>query len=194
MTPRSTRSRAAAAQLARDAAPLAGGADAARRRRARADAARQQQRLVPGQRDLVVRLGARRAAQDLLEFSRRLLELRRSHPVFRRTHFLDGGPEDGPPRRWWFRPDGRQMTQRDWQRAEGRELGVFLNGGGWGAEREGEPASTTRSSCSFNAHFEDVDFPAAEPRGFGRRWALELSTAEPQAQPGRQVSTRPASP
>ena len=40
-----------------DAAPLAGRADAARRRRARPHAARQQQRLVPGQRALVVRLG-----------------------------------------------------------------------------------------------------------------------------------------
>ena len=46
-----------AAQLPHDAAPLAGRADAARRRRARADAGRQQQRLVPGQRDLLVRLG-----------------------------------------------------------------------------------------------------------------------------------------
>ena len=51
---------AAAAQLPRDAAALAGRADAARRRRARADAGRQQQRVVPGQRDLVVRLGERR--------------------------------------------------------------------------------------------------------------------------------------
>ena len=52
--------RAAAAELPRDAAALAGRADAARRRRVGADAGRQQQRVVPGQRDLVVRLGQRR--------------------------------------------------------------------------------------------------------------------------------------
>ncbi len=51
---------AAAAQLPGDPAALAGHADAARRRRARPHAGRQQQRLVPGQRDVVVRLGARR--------------------------------------------------------------------------------------------------------------------------------------
>ena len=45
-----------AAQLPGHAVPLAGHADAARRRRDRADPARQQQRLVPGQRDLLVRL------------------------------------------------------------------------------------------------------------------------------------------
>ena len=53
--------RAPAAQLPRHAAALPGRADAARRRRARPHAGRQQQRLVPGQRDLLVRLGARRA-------------------------------------------------------------------------------------------------------------------------------------
>ena len=45
-----------AAQLPRHADPLPGHADAARRRRVRPHPARQQQRLVPGQRDLVVRL------------------------------------------------------------------------------------------------------------------------------------------
>ena len=49
------------AELPGDALPLAGRADAARRRRVRAHAARQQQRLLPGQRDLLDRLGARRA-------------------------------------------------------------------------------------------------------------------------------------
>ena len=57
--------RAAAAQLPRDAVPLAGHPDAARRRRDRSHAGGQQQRLLPGQRDLVVRLGprGRRAAR-----------------------------------------------------------------------------------------------------------------------------------
>ena len=48
-------------QLPRDPAPLAGNADAPRRRRDPADAAGQQQRLLPGQRAFVGRLGARRA-------------------------------------------------------------------------------------------------------------------------------------
>ena len=52
--------RAAEAQPPRDAAPLAGRADALRRRRARPHAARQQQHLLPGQRADLARLGARR--------------------------------------------------------------------------------------------------------------------------------------
>ena len=62
--------RAAAAELPDHAAPLAGRADAARRRRARPHAGRQQQRVLPGQRDLLVRLGARRPSRRLLEFTR----------------------------------------------------------------------------------------------------------------------------
>ena len=51
--------RAPAAQLPRHAPPLARRADAPRRRRVRAHAARQQQRLLPGQRDQLGQLGAR---------------------------------------------------------------------------------------------------------------------------------------
>ena len=54
--------RAAEAQPAGDAVPVAGRADVAGRRRDRPHPARQQQRLLPGQRDLLVRLDARRSA------------------------------------------------------------------------------------------------------------------------------------
>ena len=99
-----------------------------RRRRARPHAGRQQQRLVPGQRGLLARLGRDRSGERAgSRFTRRLLALRRSHAVFRRTRFLDGGPaESALPDAWWFRPDGRPMAQRDWH--ELRHLGVFLNG------------------------------------------------------------------
>jgi glycogen operon protein len=60
-----------------------------RRRRDRPHAAGQQQRLLPGQRDLVVRLGARRRA--LLGFTRDLIRLRSEHPVFTRRRWFQGG-------------------------------------------------------------------------------------------------------
>ena len=54
--------------------------------------------------------------ERLLAFTRRLVELRRRHPVFRRTRFLDGRSAGSAlPDAWWFRPDGRQMAQRDWE-------------------------------------------------------------------------------
>ena len=88
-----------------DAHALARRPHAPRRRRARAHPGRQQQRLVPGQRDLLARLGPRRAATaELLAFTRRLIDLRRAHPVFRRSAFLVG------PRAGGLRPARRLVV------------------------------------------------------------------------------------
>ena len=62
--------------------------------------------------------------EELLAFTRRLIELRRAHPVFRRTKFFDGTGEQLPDV-WWMRPDGRRMTRRDWDNTESRAIGVL---------------------------------------------------------------------
>src|SRR6266576_4384773 len=95
---------------------------------------------------------------ELLEFARRVIALRSEHPVFRRTSFLTGkAGESGLPDAWWFRADGRRMTQRDWTNPDTRTLGVFLNG------REirertshGEPLFGDSFLLVFNAHSEPV--------------------------------------
>ena len=74
--------------------------------------------------------GLREGQGEHLEFTKRLIELRKAHPVFRRGKFLAGRESEGSglPDVWWFRPDGRRMTQRDWQQPSAHVLGVFLNG------------------------------------------------------------------
>ena len=107
-----------------------------------------------------------------------MIELRKAHPVFRRGKFLAGRESEGSglPDVWWFRPDGRRMTQRDWQQPSAHVLGVFLNGQEI-ADRtpRGEPIEDDSFLLLFNAHFEPIAFrlPA---RRFGTRWALELAT------------------
>ncbi|MCW2990592.1 MAG: isoamylase, partial [Solirubrobacterales bacterium] len=70
------------------------------------------------------------AQVEQIEFARRVLAVRREHPVFRRQRFLQGTDVTGSglPDVWWFRPDGRKMTQKDWNRGDAHVLGVFLNG------------------------------------------------------------------
>jgi isoamylase len=123
--------------------------------------------------------------RELTAFTRRLIALRQEHPVFRRGSFLRGdGEEDGLPDVWWFRPDGRRMTQRDWRAADGHVLGAFLNGAELRERRrDGEPKYDDSFLVFFNAHHEDVTFQLPS-RAFGRRWTLELSTAEPALEPG----------
>jgi isoamylase len=123
--------------------------------------------------------------QALHAFTQRLIRLRGEHPVFRRTWFFEGRDPSGSgvPDVWWFRPDGRRMTQRDWRDPERRVLGVFLNGK---EVRRLTPTGQRREDDSFLLLFnadEDALVFVLPPRRFGRRWALELSTFEPDAEP-----------
>jgi glycogen operon protein len=121
--------------------------------------------------------------ERLLEFARRVIFLRRNHPVFRRTQFFDGSGKDLPDV-WWMRPDGRKMTQRDWRNGEARAIGVFLNGDELGARtKQGEELRDDSFLLLFNAHHEPVTF-RLPTRRFGPRWSLELSTLEPELEEG----------
>jgi len=115
---------------------------------------------------------------DLLEFAKRVIALRREHPVFRRSRFLTGTEVKGSglPDVWWFRPDGRRMTQKDWQRPDAHTLGVFLNG----AEipeytPDGRDVEDDSFLVLFNAYGEPITF-TLPTRRFGARWRLELAT------------------
>jgi glycogen operon protein len=123
--------------------------------------------------------------RSMHEFTKRLLRLRAEHPVFRRSAFLTGEErqESGAPDVWWFRPDGRRMTQADWSRGDAFALGAFLNGAEIPTLNEnGEPVVDESFIVLFNAWREPVTF-VLPPARFGRRWAHELSTAEPELPP-----------
>ena len=118
--------------------------------------------------------------ETLLAFTRRLVELRRRHPVFRRTRFfrgralLRGGRTDIA----WFRPDGAVMRESDWRDGSARALTVFLNG-------EAIPGSGTQRGrvvddsflVLFNAGHERRVF-VLPPPPFGQQWVLVLDTSD----------------
>jgi glycogen operon protein len=113
----------------------------------------------------------------LREFVRRMIALRAEHPVFRRGSFLSGAASrSGLPDVWWFRPDGRRMTQRDWTSPDTHTLGVFLNGQEIRARTDhGEEIVDDSFLLLFNAHFEPVEFTLPSRR-LGAHWELELAT------------------
>jgi glycogen operon protein len=128
-------------------------------------------------------------AERQLAFTKRLIELRKRHPVFHRAVFLTGEERmgSGQPDVWWFRHDGRKMTQRNWRDNNALTLGVFLNG----AEiptttAQGAPVIDDTFLILFNAWEGQIEFtlPAVS---FGRRWTHELSTAEPEVEPNAAV-------
>jgi isoamylase len=121
--------------------------------------------------------------EGLTEFTRRLISLRKTHPVFRRRNFFQGKGDELPDV-WWMRPDGRKMTQRDWGNGEARAIAVFLNGDELKmATPRGEVVDDESFLVLFNAHHEPITF-RMPTRRFGARWKLELSTAAPDADEG----------
>ena len=70
--------------------------------------------------------------------------------MFRRSAFLTGEERQGSgaPDVWWFRPDGRKMTQADWARGDAFALGAFLGGQIPTQTPTASRSRTTRSSCS----------------------------------------------
>ncbi|HMS60738.1 MAG TPA: glycogen debranching protein GlgX [Solirubrobacteraceae bacterium] len=119
------------------------------------------------------------------DFVRRLLELRRNHPVFRRGKFLEGTQVNGSglPDVRWFRTDGRRMTRRDWEQGE-RVIGVFLNGQEIADRTDrGERIVDDSFLLIFNGHHRHVEFHLPSRR-YGSAWTHELCTHDPEIRAG----------
>ena len=111
--------------------------------------------------------------EELLAFTKQLIELRQRHPVFRRTRFFDGTGEQLPDV-WWMRPDGRRMTRRDWDNTGSRAIGAFLNGEelrqGSGRAWERGVSATIRSCLSLQrGTSRTISVPPLRPGAFAPR-------------------------
>jgi isoamylase len=120
----------------------------------------------------------------MFEWTKRLIALRADHAVFRRRDFLHGEETgSGLPDVWWFRPDGRKMTRRDWERDDALALGVFLNGQEIPTRTpDGKPIADDSFLVLFNAFHEPIPFKLPARR-FGLRWVVELDSFAPNAEP-----------
>ncbi len=124
------------------------------------------------------------ADRTLLEFTRRLIRLRRDHCVFRRRRWFQGRPIHGSETTdiAWFRPDAQPMSSADWASAFAKTLAVFLNGQGIPSPGpRGERIIDDSFYLLFNASHEPCAFrlPTQE---FGRRWVTILDTTEPSSE------------
>ncbi len=116
--------------------------------------------------------------EDLRGFARRVIALRQSEPVFRRRDFFGGDEgESGLPDVMWLRPDGNQMGEEDWDRADAHALGVFLNGQEIPThDRDGNPIQGASFLILLNAHHEPLNFTIAPV--LASAWNVVLDTAD----------------
>jgi len=135
----------------------------------------------PGDEDLAETDG------PLLDYTRMLIGLRASHPVFRRRRFFQGEPVSGPRGQVgdiaWFTPGGEEMTDEDWSAGFAKSLTVFLNGDG--ISEPGPRGQRVRDDSFlllFNASETDLKF-SIPPARYGEQWVRVLDTAL-SAEPG----------
>jgi isoamylase len=124
------------------------------------------------------------ADTTLIEFTRRLIRLRREHPIFRRRGWFTGTIAKGGRLKdlEWFRPDGAEMTTADWGVGYAKTLGAFLNGRAI-IERDRSGAHIVDDSffLIFNSYHEAMEFKLP-PRNFARSWTTVIDTTQPTLQ------------
>ncbi|MCB0914876.1 MAG: glycogen debranching protein GlgX [Actinobacteria bacterium] len=131
------------------------------------------------------------ADRSLLEFTRKLIALRRDHPIFRRQKFFNGQPIetedwDAVPDITWLKPDGEAMTPDDWQVGYAKTITVVLNGHALDEkDRFGRKLYDASFVILFNASEQDEDCVIPGRRA-GTTWEEVLDTAVwPEPEPGR---------
>jgi isoamylase len=116
---------------------------------------------------------------QLLKFTRKLIRLRRDHPVFRRPKFFQGRRIRGSEIRdvMWFNPGGSEMSEEEWASPFVRCLGMLLSGDTMDVLNfQGEPIRDDTFLLLINAHYEPIPFVL--PGQEHIEWQLILDTME----------------
>ncbi|MDQ3914047.1 MAG: glycogen debranching protein GlgX [Actinomycetota bacterium] len=117
----------------------------------------------------------------LLGFTRRLMDFRQRHPIFRRRKWFQGREihGSGVGDIGWFSPSGEEMTQEEWTAGYAKSVGIFLNGDEIpGTGPKGERVTDDSFLLLFNAHSGAIEF-TLPPEQWGARWNVELDTSDP---------------
>jgi len=129
------------------------------------------------------------AKKSLLEFTRKLVELRRQHPnLHRRKFFQDRGINPGTEMRrvddhteqdiTWVRPDGMEMTPEEWNQGWVRCIGLRLNGRTLDdVNGVGETIRDETYMILLNPHHEPIQFFMPPQKGVA--WEVMIDSGVP---------------
>jgi isoamylase len=117
--------------------------------------------------------------RNFLAFVRRMIELRKDHPAFRRRRFFQGRELRGAGAKdiTWLTPAGREMTDEEWNSSFARSLGLQMSGLLEGEyDAQGRPEVDDDFLLLFNAHDERASFglPSVPEEA---RWEALMDTA-----------------
>ena len=117
--------------------------------------------------------------EELLDFTRRLIQFRKDHPVFRQRGWFQGMSIRGSAVHdiGWFTPAGEQMSDEDWSAGFAKSLGVFLNGMALRfPDQKGERIKDDTFYVIFNGHHEALPF-TLPPKDWSAAWEKVLDTS-----------------
>lgn len=121
-----------------------------------------------------------RSSQQLLAFTRQVIQLQQEHPVFQRRRFFQGRRIRGSEVKdiSWLRPDGKEMDDEEWNKGF-QALALRLAGDAIEeADSRGRPIKDDTFLLLLNAYQDPVSFTLpAHKRGI--RWELVFDTSVP---------------
>lgn len=122
--------------------------------------------------------------QDLIEFTRNAIALRRANPALRRRLFFKGLPQKpgGFKDVTWLHPEGWEFTDNDWSNPGLRTIGARIAGDAIEEiDEEGNPLRPASLLLIFHAGEDEIEFmlPAVERGEELSHWSALLSTDAP---------------
>ncbi|HWQ36648.1 MAG TPA: glycogen debranching protein GlgX [Blastocatellia bacterium] len=127
--------------------------------------------------------------ERLLAFTRHVIQLFHEHPVLRRRKFFQGRRIRGSEIRdlVWFRADGQEMTEEDWNNPLAHSISLRLAGDAIEeVDRFGNQIIDDTLLILMNAHHEPLQFTLPAHRD-DVEWELILDTRHPTGRPDKPV-------
>ncbi|MFZ1640447.1 MAG: glycogen debranching protein GlgX [Candidatus Contendobacter sp.] len=125
--------------------------------------------------------------REFFDFVRRLINLRREHPILRRSRFMHGlqiSKNTGLRDVEWISPGGGAMSDYHWQEPKARCFGLLLAGdAGEHFTADGYPETDDAMLIILNTSPTAIPFRMPTVRG-ASHWRCLLDTAQPQQAAG----------
>jgi len=131
-------------------------------------------------------------AQELQRFTQFLIRFYQEHPVLRRRHYFQGRKIRGSDVKdlTWYRADGQEMTDEDWQNPYNLSLGLRLAGDAIAeVDPRGWPIVDDTLLILVNAYWEPLDFMLPDQPN-SDAWEVVFDTRDPLPKSGRRVEDK----
>jgi isoamylase len=116
--------------------------------------------------------------ESLLAYTAALIAFRRRHRTFRRRSFFQGQPIHGVGATdlAWFRPDGDEIGDDEWDDPTATALAMYVNGAHVELGDRGEPVTDDSFLVLFNTSPDERAF-VVPPERWGEAWTPVIDTA-----------------